>query len=359
MKAVKAGTATITAKAGDKSAKCTVTVLPSFIAVTSVTLDKTTLGLVEGDQAVLTATVSPDNATEPAVTWTTSNASVATVEDGMVTAVKAGTAVITAKAGDKSAKCTVTVTAAFVPVTSVTLNKTTLEMTEGDEATLTATVKPDNATDKTVTWTSSDATVATVTDGKVKALKAGSVTITATAGEKSATCAITVKAKVIPVTSITLDKTTLSLVAGDEATLIATVKPDNATDKTVTWTSSDPSVATVADGKVHAVKLGIAVITAKAGDKTATCTVTVAAKVIPVTSIWLDKSEMELTEGDEGSVRRHGDGRQGEGPQAGHGHDHREGGRQVGQVRRHRPGEGHPRDLHHAQRVEPLHGGRR
>ncbi len=299
VKAVKAGTATITAKAGDKSAKCTVTVLPSFIAVTSVTLDKTTLGLVEGDQAVLTATVSPDNATEPAVTWTTSNASVATVEDGMVTAVKAGTAVITAKAGDKSAKCTVTVTAAFVPVTSVTLNKTTLEMTEGDEATLTATVKPDNATDKTVTWTSSDATVATVTDGKVKALKAGSVTITATAGEKSATCAITVKAKVIPVTSITLDKTTLSLTAGDEATLIATVKPDNATDKTVTWTSSDPSVATVADGKVHAVKLGIAVITAKAGDKTATCTVTVAAKVIPVTSIWLDKSEMELTEGDE------------------------------------------------------------
>ena len=299
VKAVKAGTATITAKAGDKSAKCTVTVLPSFIAVTSVTLDKTTLGLVEGDQAVLTATVSPDNATEPAVTWTTSNASVATVEDGMVTAVKAGTAVITAKAGDKSAKCTVTVTAAFVPVTSVTLNKTTLEMTEGDEATLTATVKPDNATDKTVTWTSSDATVATVADGKVKALKAGSVTITATAGEKSATCAITVKAKVIPVTSITLDKTTLSLVAGDDATLIATVKPDNATDKTVTWTSSDPSVATVADGKVHAVKLGIAVITAKAGDKTATCTVTVAAKVIPVTSIWLDKSEMELTEGDE------------------------------------------------------------
>ena len=299
VKAVKAGTATITAKAGDKSAKCTVTVLPSFIAVTSVTLDKTTLGLVEGDQAVLTATVSPDNATEPAVTWTTSNASFATVEDGMVTAVKAGTAVITAKAGDKSAKCTVTVTAAFVPVTSVTLNKTTLEMTEGDEATLTATVKPDNATDKTVTWTSSDATVATVMDGKVKALKAGSVTITATAGEKSATCAITVKAKVIPVTSITLDKTTLSLTAGDEATLIATVKPDNATDKTVTWTSSDPSVATVADGKVHAVKLGIAVITAKAGDKTATCTVTVAAKVIPVTSIWLDKSEMELTEGDE------------------------------------------------------------
>ena len=299
VKAIKAGTATITAKAGEKSAKCTVTVLPSFIAVTSVTLDRTTLGLVEGDQAVLTATVSPDNATDPTVTWTTSNASIATVEDGMVTAVKAGTATITAKAGDKTAKCTVTVTAAFVPVTSVTLNKTTLEMTEGDETTLTATVKPDNATDKTVTWSSSDATVATVADGKVKALKAGTVTITATAGEKSATCAVTVKAKVIPVTSITLDKTTLSLVEGDDATLIATVLPDNATDKTVTWTTSDATVASVAGGKVEALKAGTAVITAKAGDKTASCTVTVAAKVIPVTSIWLDHSEMELTEGDE------------------------------------------------------------
>ena len=299
VKAIKAGTATITAKAGEKSAKCTVTVLPSFIAVTSVTLDRTTLGLVEGDQAVLTATVSPDNATDPTVTWTTSNASIATVEDGMVTAVKAGTATITAKAGDKTAKCTVTVTAAFVPVTSVTLNKTTLEMTEGDETTLTATVNPDNATDKTVTWSSSDATVATVADGKVKAQKAGTVTITPTAGEKSATCAVTVKAKVIPVTSITLDKTTLSLVEGDDATLIATVLPDNATDKTVTWTTSDATVASVAGGKVEALKAGTAVITAKAGDKTASCTVTVAAKVIPVTSIWLDHSEMELTEGDE------------------------------------------------------------
>ena len=299
VKAIKAGTATITAKAGEKSAKCTVTVLPSFIAVTSVTLDRTTLGLVEGDQAVLTATVSPDNATDPTVTWTTSNASIATVEDGMVTAVKAGTATITAKAGDKTAKCTVTVTAAFVPVTSVTLSKTTLEMTEGDETTLTATVKPDNATDKTVTWTSSDASVATVTDGQVKALKAGTAVITAKAGEKTATCSVTVTAKFIPVESITLDKTTLSLVEGDDATLIATVLPDNATDKTVTWTTSDASVATVADGKVKALKPGTTTITAKAGDKTASCTVTVAAKVIPVTSIWLDHSEMELTEGDE------------------------------------------------------------
>ena len=299
VKAVKAGTATITAKAGEKSAKCTVTVLPSFIVVTSIELDKTTLSLVEGTQAALTATVSPDNATDPTVTWTTSNAAVATVEDGMVTAVKAGTATITAKAGEKTAKCTVTVTAAFVPVTSVTLNKTALEMVEGDEAALTATVKPDNATEPAVTWTSSDESVATVADGQVKALKAGTATITAKAGEKSATCAVNVQAKVIPVTSITLDMTTVTLSEGEYTRLTPTVKPDDATDKTVTWSSSDPSVARVEDGMVYAVKVGTAVITAKAGEKSAKCTVTVTLPYVLVTSIWLDQAEVHVTEGDE------------------------------------------------------------
>ena len=298
VKALKAGTATITAKAGDKSAKCSVTVLPSFIAVTSVTLDKGTLGLVEGDQAVLTATVSPDNATDPTVTWTTSNASVATVEDGMVTAVKAGTATITAKAGEKSAQCTVSVSQGIIPVESITLDKSEVVVTEGDEFVLTATVKPDNATDPTVTWVSNDPSVATVTDGKVKALKEGAATIFAYAGEKRAQCVVVVNA-FVHVSFIVLDKSALELVEGEEATLTATVLPDYASDKTVTWTTSDASVATVTDGRVKALKAGTAVITAKAGDKTATCTVTVKPSFIPVTSIWLDKSEVVLTEGDE------------------------------------------------------------
>ena len=297
--AVEEGETTITAKAGDKKAECKVTV--KRVPVTSVSLDKITLELTEGESASLTATVSPDNATDKTVTWSSSDATVATVDDnGKVTAVKAGTATITAKSGDKSASCAVTVKAAFVAVTSVELNKTSLELTEGNSETLTATVKPDNATDKTVTWSSSDSNIATVDgDGKVTALKEGTATITAKSGEKSATCSVTVSKKVIAVTSVTLDKPSASLKVGETVTLTATVKPDDATDKTVTWNTSDASIATVdANGKVTAVKEGTATITAKAGEKTATCKVTVSKNVIAVTSVTLNKTEMSLKEGE-------------------------------------------------------------
>ena len=275
--AVKAGIAVIMANAGGKGDMCNVTVEDPLVAVTSIELDQTTLSLEEGKSATLTATVKPDNATDKTVTWSTSDSKVATVENGKVTAVKAGTAKITAKAGDKSATCNVTVTAAAIAVTSVELDKTTLSLTEGESYTLKATVKPDNATDKTVTWSASDSKIATVENGKVTAVKAGTTKITAKAGDKTATCTVTVTAGTVAVTSITLDKTTLSLAIGESYTLTATVKPDNATDKTVTWSTSDSKVATVSNGKVTAVKAGTAKITAKAGDKTATCTVTVTA----------------------------------------------------------------------------------
>ena len=169
---------------------------PSVVSVSSVSLNKTTLTLTEGESEVLNATVKPDNATDKTVAWSSSDASVAKVENGKVTAVKAGTATISAKAGDKSATCTVTVNKKVVAVTSVTLNKTELTLTEGEAETLTATVKPDDATDKTVTWTTSDASIATVdANGKVTAVKAGTATITAKAGDQSATCMVTVKQK--------------------------------------------------------------------------------------------------------------------------------------------------------------------
>ena len=269
-----------------------------IVDVTSVTLDKTTLALVEGEEATLTATVAPDNATDKTVTWSTSDASIATVADGKVTAVKGGQATITAKAGDKSATCTVTVTKAEVPVKDITVEPTSLEMVEGDEATITATVTPADATNPTVSWSSSDESVATVDGGKVTAVKEGTATITAKAGDKSATCAVTVAKKVIAVTGITLDKPTLSLTEGQEAQLTATVTPDNATDKTVTWSSDKTAVATVDNtGKVKAVAEGTAVITAKAGGKEATCTVTVKA-FIAVTSVELNKTELPLKKGE-------------------------------------------------------------
>ena len=299
--AVKEGTATIIARAGAKSATCALSVRRKVIEVTSLTLNKAELTLTEGDSETLTATVKPDDATDKTVTWSTSDATIATVDNnGKVTAVKAGSATITAKAGEKSATCALSVSRKVIEVTSVTLNKAELTLTEGDSETLSATVKPDDATDKTVMWSSSDASVASVdANGKVTALKEGKATITAKAGEKSATCAVNVSRKVIEVTSVTMNKAELTLTEGDSETLTATVKPDDATDKTVTWTSSDANVASVdAYGKVTAVKEGHATITAKAGEISASCSVTVNKKVIPVTEVVLNKTQLKLTEGD-------------------------------------------------------------
>ena len=303
--AVAEGNATITAKAGNKSATCSVTVTKNVVAVESITLDKSSLELTEGETATLTATVKPDNATNKTVTWTSSSSSIATVDqNGKITAVSEGTATITAKAGDKTATCSVTVKKNTVAVESVTLDKSSLELNEGETATLVATVKPDNATNKTVTWSSNKASVATVdASGKVTAVAEGSATITAKAGDKTATCTVTVKKNVVAVESVTLDITYTILNTGETLTLTATVKPDNATDKTVTWSSSNSSVATVdANGKVTAVAQGTAIVTAKAGDKTATCTVIVMKTDIPVESITLDKYYLELTEGETGTI---------------------------------------------------------
>ena len=287
--AIKEGTATITASSGGKSSTCTVKVSSKVVAVTSITLDKTSLSLKVGETETITATVNPDNATDKSVTWGSSDVSVATVADGKVTAKKSGTAIITAKSGSCIAECTVS---ASVDVESVTLDKTSLELAVGETATLTATVRPDDATDKTVTWTSSDESVAKVDNGKVTAVKAGKATVTAECCGKTAECAVTVT---VPTGSVTLDKTTLSLAVGETAQLTATVKPDNATDRNVTWTSSDESVAKVDNGKVTALKAGKTTITAKCGGKTAECVVTV---TVPTGSVTLDKTTLSLAVGE-------------------------------------------------------------
>lgn len=275
--AVGQGTATITAKTedGNKTADCIVTVNKETIEVTSVTLDKTEITLAPFESQTLVATVKPDNATDKTVTWTSSNSYIASVKEGKVTGILQGTATITATAGGQSATCIVTVKMKTIDVSSVTLDKTEITLIEGDSMTLTATVMPDNATDKTVTWTSSDNNVATIDAGTVRAIAEGTATITATAGGKSATCTVVVIKHAVDVTSVTLDKTELSLNKGDTWTLAATVWPDNATDKTVTWASSNSNVAKVEGGTVTALSEGCAVITASAGGKTATCTVTV------------------------------------------------------------------------------------
>ena len=169
---------------------------------------------------------------------------------------------------------------AFIPVTSVTLTSETLSIEEGKTAELTATISPANASDQQFSWNVKDTEIASVygytSETKtVTALKEGQTQITVTVDGQTASCTVTVTPRTISVESITLNKPQLSLVKGATETLTATVLPTTATDKTVIWESSDTAVATVKDGIVTAVAAGNATITAKAGEKTATCAVTV------------------------------------------------------------------------------------
>ena len=268
---------------------------PANVAVSSVSVSPSSSELVIGGTVQLSATVSPSNATDKSVTWSSSNQTVATVTPtGLVTAKAEGSTNITANASGKTAICKVTVKKPTIAVTSIELDQTDITLNKGASQTLKATVKPDNATDKNVTWASSKTDIATIDNtGKVTAVAKGVATITASCGGKTATCKVTVT---VSVESITLSETTLNLEKGTSATLTATVKPDDATDKTVSWSSSNTSVATVTTGGVVvAVSEGSTTIMATADGQTAVCNVNV---TVPVTGITLDQPSMNLVKGE-------------------------------------------------------------
>lgn len=363
----------------------------AVVPATGVTLDKTTLNLMTGETAVLTAAAQPENTTDT-LTWTTGNEAVATVADGVVTAVGAGSTVITAACGSVKAECAVTVTASpltvsvggkacaltrvggedgtkyraalpygsnvtihvadasfllvtdkksnylnnagvnpftltaaelettlltdkdekpftpaenskvaylsimdamagttyelyleltreVTPATGVTLDQTELTLTAGKTASLKATVQPENTTD-TIVWSSSKEEVATVENGIVTAKAAGETVITATCGTVKAECAVTVTPPVMA-SAVTLDKTELNLYTGDTAALTAAIQPEDTTDPTIAWTTTDAEVASVQNGVVTAGKTGTATITASCGEAKAQCAVTVKAPAEP------------------------------------------------------------------------------
>ncbi|MDE5850669.1 MAG: Ig-like domain-containing protein [Muribaculaceae bacterium] len=292
-----AGEATITAAIAGFSFTAKVIVTDTEVVVTGITLDQTKAEMKTGATLQLTASVTPAEAADKRITWSSSNKDVATVSNGLVKALKAGTVTITATANKIKASCEITIT--DIEVTGVTLDKTEItSLMVGETVTLTAVVSPDEATDKTVTWTSSDENVASVDEeGDVTAVAPGTVTITATSGNVSAECKVTVVARPVPVEDIELSKTEATVAKGETLTLVAIVHPDEATDKTVTWSSSDEKVATVdQNGKVTAVNSGSAVITAAACGMEATCKVTV---FVPVTSlVVLDEDDNQLKDGD-------------------------------------------------------------
>lgn len=163
------------------------------VPVSSVQLDAVELQLLEGETHLLTATVLPEDASEKSVTWSSSNPSVATVSNGLVTAMAQGTATISANASGHTATCEVTVSPAIIPAVSLTLNKTSLKLAAGGQYTLVPTILPSDASNKNVIWETSNAAVATVENGTITAIAGGAATITARLGSLSATCTVTVQ----------------------------------------------------------------------------------------------------------------------------------------------------------------------
>ena len=253
------------------------------VEVESVSLNKSEMTLTEGESETLAATVTPENAENKSIKWSSNNEAVATVDaNGTVTDKSAGTPVITeTSTNGKTAGCTVKVEKKQIPVTEVRLSESTVGIVEGSTYKLTATVLPENTTDsKSVSWRSSNSEVATVdANGTVTAKRAGTAVITATSTNgKTAGCTVTVSKKEIPITEISLDKSSATLTEGETTTLVATVLPENTTyGKSVKWSSSNVAVATVdLMGKVTAKSAGTAIITATSENgKTASCTVTV------------------------------------------------------------------------------------
>ena len=269
VKGVKAGIATITctSKATGAKATCKVTIVEG-----GVKLNKTKANILKGKTLTLTATVTPSTLSDKSVTWKSSDTKVATVSSkGKVKGVKAGTATITCTSNATGLKATCTVT---VVKGIVTLNKTEACVEKGKTMTLKATITPETLTDKSVTWKSSDTKIATVTSaGKVKGVKTGTATITCTsvATGAKATCHVTVGKVIIGTSEFSLKKSRTNM-------LYATVYPSTLTDKSVTWKSSNTSIATVtAEGKVKGIKAGTATITCTsvATGLKGTCTVTV------------------------------------------------------------------------------------
>ena len=266
------------------------------ILVESISLSQPSAEIEIGETLALKATVLPSNAKAKDVFWASSKNAVATVsENGIVNAIAEGKTTITASAGGKAATCQITVVDNKIAVESIVLDKEELNLEEGQTETLTATISPKDATDNTIVWMSSSESVAEVKDGIVSAISEGTTIITASAGKQSATCVVYVSKKTIPVESITLDKENVTLEKEETLTLKATINPENATDKTIVWSSSNSAIVSVEQtGIIKAVSGGTAVIEASCGGKTAHCTVLVN---IPIEYILLSDSYITAPKG--------------------------------------------------------------
>ncbi len=283
----------VRAFAGCSSAGTATVQPPPTPVATTVTVSPATISLLVNGTQSLAATVRDQSGNvmpDQPIEWSTDNTGIANVSTaGVVTAIAAGTATVTATSTGKTGTASVTVTAAPPVVTTVTVTPSTPSVMVGGTVGLTAIIKDGQGnvmTGQSVTWTTSSASVATVNaNGLVTGVAAGSATVTATCAGKSGSASLTVTSQPPVVTTVTVAPATPSLAVGATVTLTATVKDaqgNTMTGQTVSWSTSNAAIATVnSTGLVTGVAAGIATITATSSGKSGTSSVTVTAAAPP------------------------------------------------------------------------------
>jgi len=304
--AVAPGTSTITAGSEGKTSTSIITVAQGAVAKVVVSPSPVTMVAGQSAQLALSVRDASDNViTGKTATWSSNNTAVATVaSDGTVKAIAAGSATITATVDGVSGSTALTVSS--IPVQSITLSPTTATIATGASTTLTPTVKDANGTvvtDRVVTWSSSNPLIATVSQsGVVTGIAPGTATITATSETKFATAAITVT--LVPVGSVQVAPSSVSIPAGQGTTLTATVTDANGqvvTNRPVSWGTSDSRIATVSQaGVVTGVAAGTATISATSGSATGTSTITVTSA--PIQSVSVSPNPLSVAQGQTGTL---------------------------------------------------------
>lgn len=262
------------------------------LTIKSLTLDVLNLTLTINETHQFVVSITPANLQAPIYTWTTSNSNIVSVDNkGEIKAISVGEATITVFNPDKTLKSICNVSVQPIVATSILLDLESLELLIDEEKVLTYKITPDNTTDKQITWSSADVNIATVDNaGKVKAIGVGQTNITAKTNNLISDVCI-VKVNPIKATSISLNQNSLTMEISDKQTLNVYLTPANTTNKKITWSSSNSSIASVSQsGEITGMGEGTAIITAKSDDGglTADCNVNVKLKGIVLTKTTLE-----------------------------------------------------------------------
>lgn len=282
--AITEGTTIITATINGNKSTCKINVSSNYVPVKGISLNKSNLDILLGTSEQLIHTVNPIDATNKDVFWTSSNEDIVTVENGNVVAKKLGFAIITVSISGFKSTCRVNVVD-VIPLKSISINKSNVVIKENSYENLTISYFPSNATNKKITWKSSNTNIVTVDQqGNITGVNPGSATVTVISNDGGyvSMCNVTVEAISKNVIGIDLDKKELSIVSGKKEKLNVIINPSYAENKNITWISSNERVATVDNGEVNAISPGTTEIKAisEDGKKEAICTVTVTSPVV-------------------------------------------------------------------------------